>query len=482
MNTRSQIERRPADLDVESEILLCPTCATANVLGASRCVECFRRLNEVAPSSPETARTVQHALDVARKRKRLLAIAGVVFVLMLLAGWRLYDFYGFTRFMGDPTTTISSTPASVNDWPMVHRNPSHNGLVRDAVFTPTGEVVWSFDFDTTISGSPAVVDGVVYVGAGRQGFVALDGGTGDTLWHQPMTAEVITSVTVAGDFLYGGLRDGRVVAVNRHTGDIEWELLTGNKVFSTPVVVDGIAYVGSGDFYLYAVDAATGDVRWTYRAGNAIVASPAVTEEVIAFMAQDRKLYILETKSAKLRFDYQVDFTGNSPSIFEDRVYVGDSDGVLRSIDWHQRTWPFEKAFAALRYQGWWFGLASLENQKGFVWGFSTPESSILGTPVSSDNLVYVTSSNGRLYAVDRETGLESWHFRVSGPATAAPTVLGDTVILADHQGRIYGLKAGTGQLLWEIQGLAGTISSPPIFANKTLYVVTEEGVLAAVR
>ncbi|MBM3944871.1 MAG: hypothetical protein FJ317_05175, partial [SAR202 cluster bacterium] len=94
--------RTPANLDVESEIVLCPTCGTANVVGAPRCVECFRRIDAVAPSSPEAGRVVQAERAWARRVRRLRIIGGVVFVLMLLAGWRLYDFYGFTRFIGPP--------------------------------------------------------------------------------------------------------------------------------------------------------------------------------------------------------------------------------------------------------------------------------------------------------------------------------------------------------------------------------------------
>ncbi len=409
----------------------------------------------------------------------------IAMMLVGLALWQLSEFYGFVRFISAPASQVSAVPAFAGstDWPMFQRDPLHSGIHPDGDVLPSGRVAWSFDMGTELPTSPAVVEGTVYLGAGLRGVVALDAESGELLWQFPVTGTMETAVAVAGDRVFAGLRDGRVVAINRHTGQLEWSVQTGNKIFSSPAVLDGIVYVGSGDSFLYVIDAETGGVRWKYDAGDSIIAAPAVSEEVLAFTSQDQKLYVVETFSGKLRFDYRVDFVGGSPSIRGDRVYVGDETGVLRSIDWHQRTLPFEKALVKLKFYSWWYGLTNtLANQKGFVWGFSPPGGSPLGTAVATDELVYVPATVGRLYAVDTATGEEAWSFRTSGRLLGAPAVVGETVVLGDERGRLYGLRDSTGEQLWELRGLGGAIATTPVVTGDTIYVATEEGLLLAIR
>lgn len=474
----------PLDYDFADQVLICPTCLTANATHSDRCGSCIRKLRDLEPVPVHMAETVR-AEQLRRRRRRFrtkIAIIGLV--LIVLAMWQTFEFYGFVRFMSPPASKVSAMPSSSEspEWPMLQRDPNHSGYQPNGELMPAGQVLWSFDFGTEISTSPAVVGGIVYMGAGRRGIVALDAETGEELWQFPVAGEMETSVAVAGERVFAGLRDGRIIALDRRTGELDWFVQTANKIFSSPAVLNGNVYVGSGDSFLYVIDAETGGVRWKYDAGDSIVSAPAVNEEVLAFTAQDRKLYVVEPFSGRLRFDYRLDYVAGSPTILGDRVYVGDESGILRSIDWHQRTLPFERAFVKLRFYGWWYGLTTLENQKGFVWGFSSPGSSPLGTPVATDELIYVPAAIGRLYAVDAITGEEVWSFRTAGGLISAPSVIGDTVLIGDKRGRLYGLTASTGELIWELRGFTGAIASTPVVAGKTIYVVTTRGSLVAIR
>ena len=465
-------------------VIMCPTCLGSSPVGTERCDSCFRDLSGLKPVDRAVIGLVKEERRRRRRNRLLLRLGAVLVVLISLAAWQSLEFFGFVRFIGPPASRVSAAPPAgdSSDWNMFQRDPVHSGHHPLGELNPVGEVVWSLDLGTEVPTSPAVVDGTVYLGAGLRGVVALDAATGRVLWEFPVVGVMETDVAVAGDRVFAGLRDGRIVSLDRRTGDLLWEVQTGNKVFSSPAVLDGIVYAGSGDSFLYVIDAETGGVRWRFDAGDSIKSSPAVTEEVLAFTAQDRKLYVVETFSGNLRFDYRLDYAGGSPIIRGDRVYIGDQAGVLRSIDWHQRTLPFEKAFARLRFYGWWYGLASLDHQKGFVWGFSPPGAAALGTAVATEDLVYVPAESGRLYAVDAATGEEVWSFRAAGRLHSAPAVIGRTVVMGDSQGRLYGLSDATGEQLWEMRGLGGAISSSPVIAGGTIYVVTAEGMLLAIR
>jgi outer membrane protein assembly factor BamB len=473
------------NLDTAERVLLCPTCLTANALGTNRCNSCIRELSDLSTVPAQVAREVLVERKKRRQRRFRMRLGAVALVLIGLGLWQTAEYYGFVRFISAPASQVSAAPTdgSSTDWPMFQRDPLHSGYHPAGGLIPTGEVIWSFDMGTKVPNSPAVVDGIVYLSAGLRGVVALDAETGNLLWQYGVAGTIETAVAVAGDKVFAGLRDGRIVALDRQTGEQEWSVQTGNKIFSSPAVLDGIVYVGSGDGFLYVIDAETGGVRWKYHAGDSIISSPAVSADVLAFTAHDRKLYVVETHSGKLRFDYRLDFVGGSPSIRGDRLYIGDETGILRSIDWQQRTLPLEKALVKLKFYGWWYGLTSdLQNQKGFVWGFSPPGGSPMGTAVATDELVYVPATVGRLYAVDTLTGDEVWSFRTAGRLSGSPAVIGGMVVLGDEQGRLYGLNGTTGELLWEIRGLGGSVVSTPVVAGDTIYVSTEEGRLLAIR
>ena len=105
------------------------------------------------------------------------------------------------------------------DWTMFGYGPAHTS--GDAVVT--FERANSFsnalgcrgDFRLATCSSPAVAQGLVYVGTGSD-LVARDAGT----------------------------------------GNLQWSGHTGATISSSPAVVDGVVYVGSDDYKLYAYDAA----------------------------------------------------------------------------------------------------------------------------------------------------------------------------------------------------------------------------------
>ena len=61
-----------------------------------------------------------------------------------------------------------------------------------------------------------------------------------------------TSPAVANGIIYVGMDDQYVYALNAKTGAKLWSYLTGNKVDSSPAVSNGVVYVGSEDGKVYA--------------------------------------------------------------------------------------------------------------------------------------------------------------------------------------------------------------------------------------
>ena len=79
---------------------------------------------------------------------------------------------------------------------------------------------------------------------------------------------VESSPAVVNGVVYVGSGDGNVYALNAASGVQLWNYTTGGEVDSSPAVVNGVVYVGSGDGNVYALNATNGAKLWNYTTGS----------------------------------------------------------------------------------------------------------------------------------------------------------------------------------------------------------------------
>src|SRR5690606_22438550 len=125
-----------------------------------------------------------------------------------------------------------------------------------AMNTLTEEVVWSVEKDSPINASPAILDGVLYVGAGNGVFYALDTLDGHVLWLKRLTDSAIYASAAVDDgraYVFG--LDGHLVALDiDNNGEILWEFEMGSPAYSSPVLLEDVLYVvGEKDGLMYAL-------------------------------------------------------------------------------------------------------------------------------------------------------------------------------------------------------------------------------------
>ena len=139
-----------------------------------------------------------------------------------------------------------------------------------------------------VQSSPAVADGVVYVGSDDQSLYAVDVNTGQKKWrfltrpHEfSNPGPVQSSPAVADGVIYFGAMTNHLFAVDAETGEKKWQFKAGSAVLSSPAVANGTVYFGSWDGNLYAVDADTGAEKWRLGTGDRVWSSPALADGVI---------------------------------------------------------------------------------------------------------------------------------------------------------------------------------------------------------
>jgi outer membrane protein assembly factor BamB len=114
----------------------------------------------------------------------------------------------------------------------------------------TGTRLWTAPTGDFNRSTPALADGVLYVGSDGSGLWAIDAKTGALRWRQAAVGAVRTSPAVANGVVYLGAEDGRLYALDASTGAVLHSIPVapvGQRLSSSPAVADGVVYVSTGD-------------------------------------------------------------------------------------------------------------------------------------------------------------------------------------------------------------------------------------------
>jgi outer membrane protein assembly factor BamB len=112
-------------------------------------------------------------------------------------------------------------------------------------------------------------------------------------------------------------------------------------------------------------------------------------------------------------------------------------------------------------------------------WTFDTP-GGVTSTPTVAEKLVYVTSWDGTLYAVDRKKGSLKWSYPTGASLQSGATLTPDgRVLIGDSEATVHCLDAKTGDLLWqrdlEILPQDHIWSSPTVVNGRVLVGVASD-------
>lgn len=268
-----------------------------------------------------------------------------------------------------------------------------------AIDKTNGEVKWKKQLDDSLSSgaftdpwdyyisSPTIDQDVIYVGGEGPFFYALSRLDGSIIWeHETPMLFVHSKAAIADGKVFISDMTGVVAALDQKTGEPIWSQDYG-AVQSSIAYKDGILYFGSRDQNAYAVDAQTGEIKWSYltSGGSWISSSAAVNDEYIAIGSSDSKfVHVFDPATGKSKFDFNAGSrVFGSPVIVDDIMYFGTAftdKTVKANID----------AFYAV----------DLKTGKE-KWRFAEAQSPILSTPVVADGVVFFTTLDGHVYALN---------------------------------------------------------------------------------
>ncbi|MDF9747677.1 PQQ-binding-like beta-propeller repeat protein [Natrinema salsiterrestre] len=101
-----------------------------------------------------------------------------------------------------------------------------------------------------------------------------------------------------------------------------------------------------------------------------------------------------------------------------------------------------------------------------------------VGSPILDRDSVYVGTSRGNCYALERETGRRRWTFETTAATDSTPVVTRERLYLGTADGTLYALDPGTGDAEWETE-LPGSLESALALSDGRLYAGHSAGLSA---
>ncbi len=344
-----------------------------------------------------------------------------------------------------------------------HYNPFENVLTTSNVSRLTLD--WYYSTGSTVYASPAVVGGKVYVTSYDGKLYVFDAATGDLVWsfttatsgyNMPSSPAVVNGIVYFG----AGYADDNIYALNANTGALLWSYYTGSPMTSSPVVSNGVVYIGvTNTDKLYALNANTGAFIWSYQMPSNIECSPAVANGIVYIGSDnpDHKLYAVNAITGKLVWKHGM--SNDAPyslSVVNDIVYVG--------VQITGKFYAFDAISGTLK------------------WLYATG-SRIDSSPAVANGVVYIGLDNGSLLALNATTGILQWSYDASINSKYAfyssPAIANGIVYdaAAGLNAKMIALDATTGILLWTYKfGKGISTDSSPAVANGAIYIGTGSG------
>ncbi len=347
-----------------------------------------------------------------------------------------------------------------------------------------------------VTAPPVAADGRVYLMDASAHVVAVNAATGSQIWRRSTNPgdnkrdklAFGGGVAYANGKLYVASGYREVMQIDAQTGAVGWRTKTGESLHGAPTVADGRVFVVALDNTLMTFDVATGAPGWTYQALSEsarilAASSPAISGDTVVAAFGSGELVALRKANGNDLWTEALSRASRTSALSEIRdipgrpvIYQGDVFAVSHS------------------------GVFSATDLRTGQSRWSLPVAGVT-TPWPAGDVVYVTSKAGEVICASRENGQIYWIrdlnagykakkkggvFGIGGqkstrPIWSGPLLANDRLIVVGQTGDLVALDAKTGEIQKRMS-LKGASTLSPIAMGDTVYVVTQDADLIAIR
>lgn len=421
-----------------------------------------RSLEVGAISQPITTKTGSHLVQVLARKVTLLSSVAASLRLELGGGkarsseiltlrrelLTKYAFQANYQFAAAIQVQVAARPnftpaiATPTEWPHYRGNPQLQGVAPGQIgIKPT--LAWTFATKDEILSSPAIADGMVFIGSTDNSVYAIDQATGGKRWSYATQDMVEAPALVLDGRVYIGSSDGFLYALDAKTGKLAWKFETQDKILGganwfTSKTGETRIVVGSYDANVYCLDD-SGKQLWAYETDNYVNGTPAIYNGEIVFGGCDAGLHLVSVETGeranKIELGSGCQVAG-SVAMYKDKAYFGHYGNEFLSVD----------------------------IESGDIdWRYASKRDGFVSSPALNDKYIVFGGRDKNLHCVLRKDGTPQWKFKTRRKVDSSPVITGDKVVFGSGDGRLYLLSLKDGKELWSYDVGKAIYSSPAV-------------------
>lgn len=304
---------------------------------------------------------------------------------------------------------------------------------------PQVKDVWRARLGKTIYASPYVGDGRIYIGDDVGVMSCFDLKNGNLLWDFTSGNRIVGTACEGDGILVFGSSDDYIYALNSRNGKLRWKYKTNAPVLGSAAISHGVVYIGASDNTFRALDLKTGKQKWEYTGVKGYIETrPLIDNNKVIFGAWDNNMYALDKNTGKELWKWSGGRKGLHfspaavwPVSAHDKIFITAPDRVMSAVNVENGETVWRTAESMVRET---IGLSedknrvysktmqdsvvcysALGNEPKRLWitnvGYGYDHAASM--PVEKDGVVFGSTKNGIVFALDGQTGKLLWKHKV---------------------------------------------------------------------
>jgi outer membrane protein assembly factor BamB len=261
---------------------------------------------------------------------------------------------------------------------------------------------------------------------------------------------------------------GKLKVLDLGRGNFTKDIAVNAKISAGPVIAGNIAVIATKDNQLQAINLRNNATVWATNLESEVFSTPLIVDNTVVVHTLSGAVvsYNLENGKQNWRYTHTLPATvmrrTSSPAVSNDFIIVGLASGKLVAL--HKTSgmvvWIFDLAKANSMFED-----------------IDTKEIlDVCADPMVLNGIVYAARFDGKLVAVNADTGELIWERDIS--SYAGFTVFKNKLLVIETKGNVYALNLKTGATIWQQNALVGRRLSQPVIYQKYLATSDRDGAL----
>ena len=317
---------------------------------------------------------------------------------------------------------------------------------------------------------PYITEDRVYLSDAEGRVEAWQREDGKRLWSVDLKEAISGGVNGGEGIVAIGTENGEVVALNANDGMLRWRAKVPSEVMSLSEAKYGSIVTRTNDSKVHAIDLNSGEITWSAGRGTPPLtlrgaSQPKVIGELVLVGFDDGKLMAINMRDGETVWEVPV----STPKGRSELERMSDVDGEFAYLDGIVFAASFNGRVVAIDF-----------DTGKTLW--TKDLSSYAGLSVDRER-VYVSDADDSIWGLDISTGATLWRQdKLLYRELTAPQVMGDYIVVGDYKGYLHWLSKEEGKIVGRDNIAGDKIGVSPIVIDGRAYVLANNGSLSVLQ